>query len=372
MKPFGRSIFISIKLNFKSILNSLKWTPILIFAAFISCVVQKESMVEVLKPAEMNFPANIRSVTLVDNTLPQPQNTGNVLVVKEFGYRNVKTTSSPIDSIKVDSLGFAVVFNTANTLLQNELLDTVIVWNQNTANTQKSWKSQVLSPLEIKSILDSTGTDAVFSLDIYAYENTFTKTTFPYDEYSFDITSSFNILWRFYDSSANLLASKVFIDTLYFEPNSYRYIQNSNIVLNAKEVIGDLAWEAGNYSALKMYPWWKKVSRVYFTNGSANLKLAARYYEKGDYENAYSLWNTDYEQLRKKSKARAAFNLALYFEINGDLTKAYDYLNKAKEIYTDSKMLSKQSPDYQLIISYISVLKTRIDEDEKVRKQLVE
>lgn len=347
------------------------WILIMFPIFFVSCLVQKESMVEVLKPAEINFPSNIRSVTLVDNTLPQPLNSGNVLVRKEWNYRSVKTESKSVDSVKVDSLGFAVVYNAANTLLQNGFLDTVVVWKQNMANPRKSWTSQVLSPLEIKSILDSTGTDAVFSLDVYAYENIFTSTNYPTDEYSFDITSSFNMLWRFYDASANLLTSKVFVDTLYFDPEMYGVFEYSRVRFFSKAVIGDLAWEAGNYSALKMFPWWKKVSRVYFTNGSSNLKLAARFYEKGDYESAFSLWDTDFKQLTKKTKARAAFNLALYYELKGELSQALYYLNAAMEIYTKSKTLSKQSVDYQLILSYISVINTRIDEDKQVRDQLI-
>lgn len=336
-----------------------------------SCVVQKEIEIEVLKPSELNLSPEYKRVLLVDNTKKQLPNSGNYYKeiklsssLKELSSRRIQRS----DTLNVDSLGSAAVFNAANNLLASDLLDTVFVWNENTHDRLKPKDMQLLSPRKVRNLADSTKTDMVISLDLFQYETEIVYSLWFNDLYELSANTQYSMIWRIYDGNTmSLLNRMAFRDTFYFDVQLYNVDQTGFL----EAMVLESAWKAGELSAQKMFPWWKRVKRVYFKSGSPGLRLANRFYIKGEMDRAVVEWERAYAVSKGKDKARAAFNLALYYELSGMLEKSMEYLILARMVYDDSRVLLKTGSEYKLIDTYSDVIEKRIKEDRKLKDQLL-
>lgn len=341
----------------------IKYLVFILFLVFLSsCALQKEIQIEVLKPSDIELPSHIKSVLLVDNTIPQLNTTGNFYLHKKLNnaYKVSKIERvERLDTVAVDSLAISCIYNTANVLLQSNYLDTVIVLKD--SNLIKN--NVMLMPSQVKILAIRYNVDAVISLDKLTYQSVVEYSTWYNDLYDLSAYTSYELLWRFYDGKTlEQLNRKEFGDTLYYDI-SYSNIADKGFV---EAMISETVWEAGAESARKMYPWWKTVTRVYFESGAPDLRIGSKYYKNGDYENAAKYWAIVFQNYNGKNKARAALNLALYSELIGDLEKALEYLQKAKFVYEDSKLLLETNPEYELIKTYFNVIKARMDDEEKL------
>ena len=346
-------------------------SKVLVFAVLaVSCTVQRDIKIDVLKPASINIPDKYSNVLLVNNTKLQPSATGNYYLQKDLSSSwRVKSTKTYAreDTLKLDSIGFSCIYNTANNLLKSEFLDTAVVWPNNVSVPTRPWTSQMLLPGVVKVLAETTGADLIASLDLLKYE-TYISYSAWYDEV-YDLTAETRLeaLWRFYDGETmELIKSKNLKDTLYYDVFGDDVSEPGYLEV----IVNQSAWELGEKSAQQMFPYWKTVNRVYFKSGTPGLRLGDRYYENKRYDEAFLVWQKEYETSRNKGKARAAFNMALVKEITGDLNKALEYLTLAKMVYDDSNVLLKSSPEYKLIKSYTEVIEKRIEEEEKLLEVL--
>lgn len=363
-------------------INNLHTILALVFVVLVtSCKVQKDITIEVLKPAKDPLQNDYTTIVLIDNTKQQPANKGNYYTLKKFndnGKLRSNVRKQIKDSIKVDSLGFSCVFNAANQLLASDYLDTVVVWPRNMSDTKRGWNSQMLSPSEVKHIADSTGADLVASLDMLSYLNEVQENQYPenifiqfYDDGIVNnaAQTEYFTIWRFYDGTTmNLVDTKTYRDTIFF---GIDYLENDVEMLKdlLKTMISEAAWRAGT-TVSEFFPGWFRVNRVYFRSGTPGIRIGSRFFENGQSDDAFKEWEKVYNTARGKNKARAAFDLAFYYEMNDDLNKAMEYLENARLIYLDSKILSESSPDYELIRSYIKVIEKRLKEDKMLKMQI--
>ncbi|MFB6319593.1 DUF6340 family protein [Saccharicrinis sp. FJH54] len=362
------------KSNFHSIV------VIFIVLIFSSCVAQKELTIEVLKPAKDPVAGDFRSILLVDNTVQQPATLGNFLTTRRYNYTGKLRSQSRTelkDTLKVDSLGISCVLNAANILNQEDFLDTVMVKEKNLSDRSRVWTNQMLSPNKVLNLADSNQVDVIATLDMFSYVNDLVYHVLPenwfmaYENQSnYSAYTEYYTIWRFYDArTLKLLATKTHRDTLFFELD-YMEVNDENRQGLLETLVAEAAWDAGRTSISDVFPGWKKVQRVYYKSGSPGLRIGGKYYENGKPDEALREWKRVYDTATGKNKARAALNIAFYYELHDKLDKTMEYLVNARYIYLDSRVLSESSPDYELIKSYIDVIEKRLKEDKRIKNQL--
>ena len=130
------------------------------------------------------------------------------------------------------------------------------------------------------------------------------------------------------------------------------------------EALRQASYDAGFIYGKRISPSWYYITRHYFRHakGDDNFAAGARWMEANDWDKAIESLNLALENGRhRKVKGRAAHNLAVVYEILGDLGKAQDYAQMAW-----GNFRIKQSKDYGFILNQ------RIKEQNVLEYQLGE
>ena len=91
--------------------------------------------------------------------------------------------------------------------------------------------------------------------------------------------------------------------------------------------------KAGRDYALRIIPYWLRVSRDYYVRGTDNFRMARRKAQTGNWDEAAAIWEKETANSNDKVAGRACYNMAIINEINGDLKGAMQWAQKAYENY---------------------------------------
>lgn len=126
--------------------------------------------------------------------------------------------------------------------------------------------------------------------------------------------------------------------------------------------------EASEYAATlpvdHLLPHWKEMERYYFDGFDANMRDAGVYVLEQNWEEASALWQKVYVGNKGKKKMRAAFNLALYYELKSDFGKAKEYLAEA------ASLAKEGSWEAQLILFYSYQLEEQANRNRLLELQM--
>ena len=106
-------------------------------------------------------------------------------------------------------------------------------------------------------------------------------------------------------------------------------------------------------------PGWTKTQRKYFISSNTDFKLATEFVNDGDWDEAAKIWNSYLGSENANLAGKAHFNLALYYEMQGDLDKAFKLAKKADKTYNTP-----------LSHNYAGLLHYRIKDQYKLAEQL--
>lgn len=131
-------------------------------------------------------------------------------------------------------------------------------------------------------------------------------------------------------------------------------------VVSPELTFGQIMQEASDFAATLpvsyLLPHWKEMNRYYFDGGNMEMRDAGVYIREQNWEGAAALWQKLHDGRKGKVKMRAAYNLALNYELQGDYERAKEYLDTALSL------ASKGSWEHQLIEYY------RLQLDEQARE----
>ncbi len=340
-----------------------------ILLVFASCDTLRYTKIEVMLPAEVQYPPEAQKVVLVNNTSPQPGTVGHTTYIERYFMRTNRMKKADVDTINVDSLGFACLYNTANVLNKSNFFNGVEVYPYRTFSSRNYYPETKLDRKKADNIFKSTGADVIISLDRLSYESKIIVREYErqvYEDPTLDV--NLNLVWRIHYPNRQQKVERIQVqDSLYWESQLqgmyYRLIPR-------EEAVSEAVWYAGEKSAQKLAPYWSEVERFYFAGGSTHFKLANEYYKKGDWKEAADLWEYIYLSSKKMKKARAALNLAYINEISGDLEKANEWVNKSYEEYRDQGLV--YSTEYDLVRSYRKILRQRLNDESRLKTQFGE
>ncbi len=113
-----------------------------------------------------------------------------------------------------------------------------------------------------------------------------------------------------------------------------------------------IAKDASEYAAILpmeyLLPYWKEVDRYYFDGGSVDMRDAGVFVREQNWEQASMLWKNVYDTKKGKTKMRAAFNLALFHEMQDEFEEAKTYLRAASELVPETSWEQQLIQFYQL------------------------
>jgi len=341
--------------------NIFRYLFLLVMPVLIaSCASFSEIHFDVLKPAVYSVPPDIKSVVLVNNSIDFPDTAVNIIKVDEEIVN--------IDTSKVRDYP-AVVLKIAGEALNSRMFfDTVYVDTLKYKELSKGKILEELKPYQIDSLCRKYGVDAIVSLDAYKYTNNVSIVTLDFEEFFSTFDASAINYWRIYKcADHSVMKMHLQKDTIFWDSSG----TSLNTSVRHLPDFGKATDEIGSYLAYKfvdyLAPHWEDVSRRLYTNGNMNFQNAAEWISRNNWQEAEKIWNFIYKNGSAKAKVRAALNLAVSFERDGDID------NAVKWGYNAYKSLLNRSNASALnlyVMKYYNELTVRKREKRKLVEQL--
>lgn len=321
--------------------NKIQIQAAFIFLLFISisCVSTRNILIEVPQKSKNELPENIQSLLLVARMVDgsyQDYNTDSLQRIfynKNFSYDTIINDLQAVDTT-LKALG--------ELLFESGRYDFVIPENRFIPFEKNSFLTLEMPWDEVKTLCENYNTDAILSLDhfITRVSTEFGKDYF-FDPYSDGFRNAsvakmnvfYEALFRIYDPrQQKVLVREFFRDTLYWEDVD---ISTGELFKNFTPVKKALT-ESGIALALdfsdKVSTVWREEQRSIFVNGDKVLANAAQFAGTNQWEPAMALWlEIDEKGKSKTVKSKAEFNLAVAYELQGDIDNAISWALKSYE-----------------------------------------
>jgi macrodomain Ter protein organizer (MatP/YcbG family) len=320
---------------------------IILFATISSCTVYKEYAIEIYKPGIIAVPPNVENIALVYRNFKYRGDSLQHYYKKDNQLLKSKNDPESIDSI----LANYVLKELATDLKSNNTFSRVYIF----PGIFKQHTGKKLPPLKfdlVQKLTSSTETELLVSLETFSYF---------FSKYSgnSEIPKSNEVItaavWAVYDPDAQkLIERKTMIDTVFWNNLDEKGNRQKGAKLpprkTALKIAAQLAGE--NYSK-RFFASWQKVNRIYSVPPPSDFTTAANFVEKGEWDNAISIWTKYAPNKNGKMAIHARYNLAFAYEMKDEIDTARKWLAAAEQlaISYNSKEDIKRILEYQKILT---------------------
>ena len=302
---------------------------LLVLCLFSACTTLQTISFERLQAADVSYPDQVRTVGVI-NYAPQDKQERDSILGLWNGDGMVTVESLAREIAATDYFNQVVVCDSA--------LRPVGMGNE-----------EILPMSQADSLIQALGVDMLFAVEQVRIE--LKEGSLFHTELMVDVPAVDGVitpLVRAYVSGRNApLFSISKTDTICW-------------VVSPELTFGQIMQEASDFAATLpvsyLLPHWKEMNRYYFDGGNMEMRDAGVYIREQNWEGAAALWQKLHDGRKGKVKMRAAYNLALNYELQGDYERAKEYLDTALSL------ASKGSWEHQLIEYY------RLQLDEQARE----
>lgn len=301
---------------------------LLVLCLFSACTTLQTISFERLQAADVSYPDQVRTVGVI-NYAPQDKQERDSILGLWNGDGMVTVESLAREIAATDYFNQVVVCDSA--------LRPVGMGNE-----------EILPMSQADSLIQALGVDMLFAVEQVRIE--LKEGSLFHTELMVDVPAVDGVitpLVRAYVSGRNApLFSISKTDTICW-------------VVSPELTFGQIVQEASDFAATLpvsyLLPHWKEMNRYYFDGGNMEMRDAGVYIREQNWEGAAALWQKLHDGRKGKVKMRAAYNLALNYELQGDYERAKEYLDTALSL------ASEGSWEHQLIEYY------RLQLDEQAR-----
>ena len=330
-----------------------------------SCM--RSTTLQVLQPAQLTVPEHINTIAMLDRSKPS-NGWLNVLEGLFSGEAIGQDRRSRQEAMSglTDALTRTPRFQVKNTGIEM------------TGSKAGGNMPRPLEWDEVERICREYNTDAVVAIESFDSDNSTStskslnkrkdKNGKEYTEvrYNSRQRTSVRIGWRTYDPKRKVIFDEYTTDD-YLERSGSGDTERRALdnLPSQVSVTRDVAFNVGIEYGARIAPLYVNISRSYYSKAKgykALMKEAARYFEDRKMEQATGVWKKVIAMAagkNKKAAGRAAYNMAVAAEVNGNLEIALDWAQRAWTEYGN-----KQARNY------INTIKQRQNDARKVATQM--
>jgi len=329
-----------------------------------SCSQVLYTSLDVLRPAKVAFAPEANNLLLVNNTVTQPSDYGHKT---ELINEKAKSITINTDSIALFCLGALT-----EELKEKDFFGSIQLKTEK-ENIGKDFTSIVpLNKERVKNLCNSHQVDALLSLDKIEVKD---KLSEYYLEESSSYLATLEVMFESYWSihyPDKKAGTKIqFKDSIYWEAESYSRSKTLREIPERSNALIDGALYVGQNSVKRFIPYWEKVDRYLFNPRNKQMRQGMDSVYVKNWAAAIKHW----EIALKKSKspriqAKAANNIAIAYEILGDMDKALDYTTQS--LYTFGTLSLVDYDSFNRISEYLNELTQRKKDIETLKQQMGE
>lgn len=306
---------------------------------FASCSTTqlKYTQIDLLRPAKVTFDAKIKRV-LVVNDIPK------------------------LDYAKFegDSVPYFCVASVTENLQMKSFFESVQLAKENTNGKLKKNFNLV------KSLCKKYDVDAVIALK--SITSGYDKERNDWEGYS-ALLIRLHTFWNVYTLDKRVPKELGFTDDFSWEMS----LEDFDKLPKMEDAYIDATILTGSNVVERLIPSWEKQDRYFFTSKNKQMIKAMDEVAKKNWNKAISIWNeiVANKSSKPKQKFHAYNNLAISYEILGNINRAISYTDKAIELYSDAGVRGKKELKvFEDLLLYKDFLTDRKKEITLLKKQL--
>lgn len=309
---------------------------------FTGCSTSSLTM-DVLIPGSIKVDQDVQKVGIINRSLPS----------EDRKFENVLEGIFTGESIKADKEASINCMRGLSNLLNDSprfearILEGVEIYGTGTRKFPP-----LLTWDKVNALCDEYEVDALISLETFdsdihlskgKYEKEKEKDGRKYTELRFtgDLSINVNAGWRIYCPEKQVIADdNLYNDNSHWDSEGESPEQVLGRLPSKRTALNESGWFAGEQYARRISPTWRTVTRQYYSKKTTELEKASRYVKTDNWEKANEIWNELLQHPDPKIAGQAAYNLALFHEMKGNLDVAIIWAKKSYEEYGNKKALN--------------------------------
>lgn len=365
MKTFFRGILKKIN---GSVFTALRigWGAFVLLSVFLfsSCSTMLYTSIDVLRPAKVTFDKNATQLLLLNNSPVQPPEKGHM------NYLHLKKAYGV--ALAHDSTAFFCLNALEEDLNDKGFFQQV---NLQTTSVNPNKNSNKIVPLNQPQVIHQclfTNSNVLLSLDRILVKDELHE-YFLEDSNSYLATLEMHVTtnWSIHYPDRSEVKNLQFTDTVYWQSESYQQKNALNELPRREDALVDAALDAGHKCTDRFTPYWEKADRYFYNNNNKYMKQGMDSVYVRNWTAAIACWEKAYSQAKShRVKAQAANNMAVGYEIVGDMNKAIQYATDA--YYSFGEMSFSDGNTLLRLGKYINDLNKRKEDIELLGRQLGE
>lgn len=348
----------------RKIYSTTAISVLLISIILCSCSSKNLLTMSVTEPAPVYIPSNIKTIGIIDRSLPSEK---NEKMDKLDKFLSAEGKNLDKDGAYESVVGLFDELINNNRFPEVKIIDSVDVRSPGLGifPSALSWKT-------IEQICYENNVDAIFALSFYDTDTKINYKAVPIEvdgllgikipavEHHATIATLIKTGWRIYDPINKFILDEHLVNenvvSIGIGINPVKAVE---AIMGRKEAVLQVSNNIGHNYALRILTYRIRVARHYYVRGTNNFKIAKRRAQTGNWDGAAELWDKEVSNPKRKVAGRACYNMAIINEINGDLNAAVDWASKS---YTDYKN--------KMALRYLNVLKYRIERNIQLQQQM--
>lgn len=329
---------------------------ILAILLLTGCQTIEQLSIDYMKPADVSFPNTLKRIGIVNNCPDKPSEQPLGLSGHLFG--NGKLTAEAL----------------AEAIANENYFDEVIICDSALRANDMHKRVSMLSQVEIQELTELMGVDFLIAVEEVNIQTKKEVTRMPdwggcYAIIQAVTTPKFTV---YLPNRQKPLVSLQPCDSIFWDRIAQTEKSVIELLPSDSLVIAETSTFAGELPIKHLLPHWTTSNRFYFANGSVEMRDAAIYVKEDNWSEAINLWQQVYDSKKKgKKRMRAAYNLALGYEMLDEIEKAYDFAVEAQQIAYELEHIEEienlQTASTESIVYYME--STRLVNELKARKE---
>jgi len=331
---------------------------------FTSCNNLLYTTLDVLRPAKVAFNLNANNLLIINNTVTQPANYGHkTQLLNDISKSStISNDSLPIFCLAaltedLDSKGFfSSIQLIPNSINKGTDFSNPMELNSDSVNNlSSSHHANVILSLDNIKVIDQQS-------EFYLLESS---------TYLSTLELRYETKWSIHYPNNPQTTTLQVNDTAYWESESYIKRNSLNGLPKRTDALIDGALNIGHKSVNQLVPYWDKVDRYFFNPSNKLMKQGMDSVYMKKWKSAINSWQKALISSNNKSiNAEAANNIAVAYEIIGDIDNALEYATKSLNLLPEFTTIDYDSR--MRLINYIKELIQRKSEIKILKQQLGE
>lgn len=139
--------------------------------------------------------------------------------------------------------------------------------------------------------------------------------------------------WRTYNArDLDILDEHVITDSVYWEADGKTRSEAGSRLPNRSRAVEEAGFIAGENYAIRIVPGWSTVSRIFLLKGNKFYPEVRKLLKRRQWGRLAETWETGLEHTDPLIRSVALHNLAILYEMEGNIEKAMEYLEKANDL----------------------------------------